>query len=419
MAIPTVNTRSWSTNGEGEVLASWSTNGGDELKTTLFETLGEENQKDEEDTSARPISPTVSLSPPPSHKHGRMETGIAGETAELSPPSEYPINEEVLNGTITLDERFEELMRQKRQRRAKEKVRITGNHVAENDHSVDTSEARRCKRTRLPSLLHASFPQCAPHHVDRLQSLYPHPRDRDCHLDDKLHQYQVLGQPYSLSVSGWWKKYFEDFAPTRTSTSIVQRYIGNPGFRVDPGGRVTESVLVSSVYNFAQHIRVLERRGDNDFLDALRSVAIVAEDDYARRQCRCPCSTERIVEFGRKFLMWPRKPEGPSCYYLMLLYTADCGPEKQALHMTRTWEIHGKLESLKGTYMHKKIELFINAMVAPMERDGSLQVAVEDLLREQPPSHEYAAEAVLRQIAWAQDPELWNHPLASASLRVR
>ena len=278
--------------------------------------------------------------------------------------------------------------------------------------STEASGAPSCKRPRLHSLLHASFPQCAPPYVDRLQSLYPHPRDRDCHLDDKLHQYHVLGQPYNLSVSGWWKKYFEDFDPTHTSRSIVQRCLGNPGFRVTLEGEVNENILMSSVYNFAQHIRVLERRGDNNFLDALQSVAIAAKDDYARRQSSCPCSIERIVELGRKFLMCPRKPEGPSCYYLMLLYTADCGPENQAVHITRTWEIHGGLESLKGTYLHKKIELFINAMATPMERDGSVQVAVEDLLLEQPPAHEYAAEAVLRQIAWSQDSELWNHPLA-------
>jgi hypothetical protein len=70
-----------------------------------------------------------------------------------------------------------------------------------------------------------------------------------------------------------------------------------------------------------------------------------------------------------------------------------------------------------GTYLHKKIELFINAMVRVMERDASWFVAVEELLREPPPEHEYAAEAVMRQIAWAQDPELWNHPLAQRFFR--
>lgn len=274
------------------------------------------------------------------------------------------------------------------------------------------SASSKCKRPRLQPLLHGSFTQSAIPLIDRLQKLYPHPRDSDCHLDDKLHQYQVLGQPYSLSVSGWWQKYFEEFNPTRTSASIVKRHLENPGFRIAPSGQVTENIVMSSVYNFAQHIRVLEGRGDKHFLSALRSVAQTAIHDYARRQNSCPYSIQFIMEQGRQYLMSPQKPQGLSCYYLMLLATNECGPEKQASHITRTWQIHGGLEALKGTYMHKKIELFINAMAASMERDGSFAIAVEDLLCEQLPAHEYAAVAVLRQIAWSQDPELWNHPLA-------
>ena len=281
-----------------------------------------------------------------------------------------------------------------------------------NGQVSEDSTSSFCKRRRLHALPHDSFPQDAVPYVDRLQKLYPHPRDMDCHLDDKLHQYQVLGQPYSLSVSGWWQKYFDDFNPTRISASIVQRHLANPGFRIAASGQVTEDIVMSSVYNFAQHIRVLEGRGDNDFLSALLSVASAVSDDYARRQNRCPCTIQLIMQQGRQYLMSPLKPQGPSCYYLMLLATHGCGPEKQASHISRTWQIHGGLESLKGTYMHKRIELFINAMAAPMERDGTFEIAVEDLLREELPAHEYAAVAVLRQIAWSQDPELWNHPLA-------
>ena len=278
--------------------------------------------------------------------------------------------------------------------------------------SQESASSSSCKRPRLQSLLHDSFPDSAITHVDRLQKLYPHPRDPDCHLDDKLHQYQVLGQPYRLSVSGWWQKYFEEFNAKRTSAFIVKRHLDNPGFRIAPTGQFTEDIVRSSVYNFAQHIRVLEGRGDKDFLHALRSVAAEAMQDYGRRHNSCPCTIQLIMEQGRQYLRSPQKPPGTSCYYLMLLATKGCDPEMQASHISRTWQIHGGLEALKGTYMHKKIELFINAMAAPMERDGSFEIAVEDLLREQLPAHEYAAVAVLRQIAWSQDPELWNHPLA-------
>ena len=70
------------------------------------------------------------------------------------------------------------------------------------------------------------------------------------------------------------------------------------------------------------------------------------------------------------------------------------------------------MASLKGTYLHKRIELFISAMAIPMERKGVLHMAVEDLLCEPPPRDEYSAVAVMEQIAWTQDPELWDHPLA-------
>lgn len=271
-----------------------------------------------------------------------------------------------------------------------------------------------CKRVCLPSLLHASFPQHAPAHIDRLQKLYPHPRDQDCYLDDRLHKYYVHGARYDLSVSGWWKMYFEEFDATRVSERIVQRQLGTPGFRASPSGDISESALASSIYNFAQHIRVFERRGDSDYLEALQAVALAARDDYARHGACCPFPVGQIVEVGHQFLVNPQKPDGVSCYYLVLLYTSNCGPEVQAVQLARTWDIHGSLESLKGTYLHKKIELFINAMARPMERDGTSRVAVEELLKEEPPAHEYGAEVVMRHIAWAQDPELWDHPLAQS-----
>jgi len=275
------------------------------------------------------------------------------------------------------------------------------------------SRSQRSKRPRRSSLLHASFPQEAPVHVDRLQRLYPHSRDHACYLDDKLHKYCVLGKQYDLSVSGWWKMFFEDFDPKQMSKRIVQRHLDTLGFRCClRSGELPESVLLSSIYNLAQHVRVLQRRGDDEFLDILRAATLAAQDDYAGRGAAFPFATERILELGRNFLMNSKKPDGPSCYYLMLLYTCECSPVVRAAQIAQTWELHGSLESLKGTYLHKKIELFINAMARPMERDGSSFVAVENLLMEEPPADEYSAEAVMKHIAWSTDPELWNHPLA-------
>jgi len=206
--------------------------------------------------------------------------------------------------------------------------------------------------------------------------------------------------------------FFEEFDAQRTSERIIQRYIESPGFRGSVSGEVPETILVSSIYNLAQHVRVLERRGDGDFLSELRAAVLAAKVDYLSRDTCLHLSEEYVDELGRNFLADPKKPQGPSCYYLVLLYTANCGPQAQADQIARTWDAHGSLESLKGTYLHKKIELFINAMAAPMERDGTSHVAVAELLQEQPPAYEYSAEAVMSQIAWATDQELWDHPLA-------
>jgi hypothetical protein len=166
------------------------------------------------------------------------------------------------------------------------------------------------------------------------------------------------------------------------------------------------------VYNLAQHVRVLEKRGNDEFLDVLCEVAKAAVNEYALRSSPVPFSVEHLMEIGRQFLKKPQKPEGPSCYYLMVLYTHTCAPEEQATLLARTWHVYGQLESLKGTFLHKKVELFINAMAKPMERNGVLHMSVADLLGEPPSPHEYRGEAVMEQIAWAHEQELWDHPIA-------
>ena len=266
-----------------------------------------------------------------------------------------------------------------------------------------------CKRP-----LHASFPSHSPSHIDRLQGLYPHVRDKDCYLDEKDHKYFVHGEPYGLSVSGWWKRYFEEFDAQGVSESIVRRHLQSPGFRMNASGEISQSSLFSTVYNFAQYVRVFQKQSDNDFFTALRAASILAQEDYACRNSCSPFSVEQILDAGRWVLMDLRKPQGASCYYLVLLCTSRCSLEVQARQIAETWNLYGRLESLKGTYLHKKIELFINAMVIPMEKGGSLCVPVEELLRETPPTQEYSAQTVMSHIAWGQDAEIWNHPLAQS-----
>ena len=86
-----------------------------------------------------------------------------------------------------------------------------------------------------------------------------------------------------------------------------------PGFRLR-SGEVDDSVLATSVYNFAQRIRILERRDDDEYLNALRTVVIAAFADYASRGLCCPFSAERILQQGLLCLTDSPKPDGPACY---------------------------------------------------------------------------------------------------------
>ena len=271
-----------------------------------------------------------------------------------------------------------------------------------------------CKKARILShtrFTHDTFSLEPPTHIDRLQRLYPHERDINIYMDEKLHKYYVFGQPYSLSVSGLWKRYFKDFDATEISKSIIRRQIDTPGFRMS-SGKIADGALFSSVYNFSQRIRILERRSHEEYIEALQSVSIAAVADYASRGLCSPFSAESIVEQGQLCLADSQKPDGLSCYYLVYLYTMALDPDKQAADIVRTWNLNGNLQSLKGTFMHKKIQLFINAMAWSMERNGTLFVPVKILLQKGVPAHEYSTETVLRHIAWEHDAELWDHPLA-------
>ena len=119
--------------------------------------------------------------------------------------------------------------------------------------------------------------------------------------------------------------YFGEFDAKGISEVIVRRQMDTPGFRMT-AGKVAAGILAASVYTFAQRIRIFERRSHEEYLEALRSVAIDAVADYASRGVCCPFSAERIVEQGRLCLADSQKPDGPSCYYFVLLYICGLRP---------------------------------------------------------------------------------------------
>jgi len=226
--------------------------------------------------------------------------------------------------------------------------------------------------------------------------------------------YHVHGEEYSRSVSWCWQQYFQEFNALDMSEGIVRRADSCPGFRMDNWGLVQKNVLASSVFNLAQRCMVLLRLSSYDFMSALKAVASCASEDYKKRRVACPFSTEEIIEAGRQVAANMRKPDGPSCYYLVLLHTSNATQDSKAADIRETWEISGRLEALKGTYLHKKIELFINALSECMMHSTNKWLSVKELLASSYSPEEYSPDVVMRHIAGAIDCELWNHPLALA-----
>ena len=228
---------------------------------------------------------------------------------------------------------------------------------------------RERKRARAQPFPHASYPQRAPTLIDRLQRLYPHPRDDYCKLDEKSHTYHVHGETYRRSVSSWVKQYFEEFEASATSMRIVERHVQFPGFRITACSESNIQALRSSVYNLALRLMILEKRTEQDFFKELTQVARAAVNEYISRDCNCPYSEECILEEGQRLVRGGlTKPLGPSCYYLMLLYARHAGCDDIATDLARTWEIYGNIESFKSTFYTKRLNSIFTRWCYPWKR---------------------------------------------------
>jgi hypothetical protein len=286
--------------------------------------------------------------------------------------------------------------------------------------SLDGNEAES-KRRRQLFWPHQSLPQSTPQHHDRLNLLYPNQRDDCCHKDDKSHRYVIGGETYPLSVSTLIQRFFNHFDAREVSTKIINRYDITPLFGAqstfENRNEIPDNVLRSSIYNVAQYMRLSEKVNETYFLEKMYDLCRVAEVLYESKFDTIPFSTNRILEMARQ--CWNRfsKPKGPSCYYFFYLYTKDAGKAKQAESLMQTWHINGQIESLKGTFLHKKIELYINALVLPMESTSTRKLPLRQLLQQQVPGNEFSAETVMTHVAWATDPNTWDHPTFQCFLR--
>ena len=100
---------------------------------------------------------------------------------------------------------------------------------------------------------------------------------------------------------------------------------------------------------------------------------------------------------GETMITSTSKPEGPSCYYLLKLYTKEEDVHVLAEQIATTWSLHGKIESLKGVFFHKQVELFINAIAEPMMYRGQRKMKLRELLDEDHPTFEYSAKEVMNE----------------------
>ena len=96
----------------------------------------------------------------------------------------------------------------------------------------------------------------------------------------------------------------------------------------------------------------------------------------------------------------------------MLLYTASKRAQVQAAQIVRTWEMHGEIESLEGTFLHTRIELFINVMARPMETSKSSHMLVKQFLRETHPPQEYSVAAVMQTHCMVAGGRAFGSPFA-------
>ena len=233
------------------------------------------------------------------------------------------------------------------------------------ESTLVTTQISKRSKVHL-SVYQDSFPSTPPLHTDRLQKIYPNRKDVDIILDERTHKYVVNGEEYLFSVSAWCKCFFSDFNPEETGAGIIRRHRQMPGFRhvcqSQADAMVPEEILKSSVYNLKQHICLLEEQSGEFFLDALRDTLGKAIIEYKSRSCFIPFNVEQVLAFGVALAKHNKKPGGPSCYYLVTVYNRRKPDDEQILNLLQTWEIAGKIESLKGSFLHKKIELFINAL---------------------------------------------------------
>ena len=162
---------------------------------------------------------------------------------------------------------------------------------------------------------------------------------------EQTHTYFVHDVPYQYSVSGVWKVFFDDFDSSKTALLVLER----------AKDRGLQNIL-SSVYNLYMFFVMLKQLNprSSQFWDALETTLLLAKDynlqEYEANAARTAMHT--LIDQG----IHKKKPAGRSCYFLALC--AHCTTE----NIQNVWKQNGELEALKGTLLHKRIELYIQEL---------------------------------------------------------
>ena len=287
---------------------------------------------------------------------------------------------------------------------------------ADNSSSIEAAPIRsRAKRSSAaldpsyPHSLYSVVSSSAEASVDYLKLLYPHPRDNDCVMEELSHSYRVHGRLYPCSVSDVVRVFFEAF-PRDQMSELCLRNAGERGLRN----------MESSIYNLVMYLSYGEGLlpGESAFQRRVNDAIEEGRQTYVR------CAWEITWSAGEALVTLtnllgttnPPKPQG-SCYFPT--YCAGCTPQMLAA----VWDRNGEVESLKGTFLHKQAELYMQAMAEWQFRRGRRYANLSMLMRDEELMSRVRNVChpvnVMRSLAAHTKPSLWDHPTAQAFFRTQ
>lgn len=276
----------------------------------------------------------------------------------------------------------------------------------------DAMESKRAKSYN-DSLSHKNLTQCGEFEsgenecFDALKKLYPHPRDTGCFMEEKTHTYYVNDKRYKYSVSSVWKVFFPTFDAQSKAAGMIHK--------ARTGGMVNRD---SSLYNLYIYLLMGEKiTPDSDIFGARIHEAFKRATTLYGASQWTPCDLESksgLDQIWEAISKGYPKPAGRSCYFLA--FCAGCDDAS----LQSVWEMNGYLESLKGTLLHKRAELYMQELAAWQLEIGRSHVSLGEMLQvpglldrvRKAASNEAAIKSVVLYVAADQ----WDHPAVQSYL---